>query len=553
MNAPHDLTDPAHPRTRFTAPKGERLNVLLVVSDQERGWELYPKGFIDQHTPARAWLRDNGVSFTRYNTPTPICSTARGVIYTGVHSMNNGVWENVPILYASPMRHDVPTLGTLFQDAGYITGYAGKWHLSRMSETPDADEARAINAAIRSYGFMDTDNAEETDGALCGWQHDARTVQRSVAFIDRHKSNDKPWFLAVNFLNPHDIMYYTSGDEMTQSRVSPFPDRSERPPFEDPLYAEDLGYELFENYGSSTFGSRPDAVTEYHLTISEAMGYLDYGDLDVGREMQNYYWNCTRDSDRHLEALLNHLRESGEIDRTVIVFTSDHGELLGVHGMRGKGTFAARESSRVPALVVHPHGQRGIECEALSTHLDIAPTLLGLAGLGMAEVKEKMPMLVGEDLSGLVFDPTAPWLRDDGVLLHWTAILYQDHRGVRQFDKIRAMEPSDRLPAIVELMDRGLRRRGQVRGVYDGRWKFQRYSEPHRTSQPTTFNALLSTHDIELYDTHTDPGEITNLATDPARWQTEIERLNAMVNRLIAREVGTDDGSFVPTFGLALS
>ncbi len=91
MNAPHDLTDLAHPRARFSTPTGERLNVLLVVSDQERGWELYPKGFIEKHAPARAWLRDNGVSFTKYNTPTPICSTARGVIYSGVHSMNNGV------------------------------------------------------------------------------------------------------------------------------------------------------------------------------------------------------------------------------------------------------------------------------------------------------------------------------------------------------------------------------------------------------------------------------------------------------------------------------
>ncbi len=459
----------------------------------------------------------------------------------------------MPILYASPMRHDVPTLGTLFQDAGYITGYAGKWHLSRMTETPDATEAQAVKATIMSYGFMETDNSEETDGAFCGWEHDARTVRRSLAFIDRHKTNDKPWFLAVNLLNPHDVMYYTSGEEMTMSRASPFPDRSARPPFEDPLYAEDLGYELFENYGPSTFGTRPDAVTEYHLTISEAMGYLDYNNLDVGREMQNYYWNCTRDSDRHLKVLLDRLQESGELERTVIVFTSDHGELLGVHGMRGKGTFAARESSRTPAVVVHPRGRKGVECDALSTHIDIAPTLLGLAGIGRAEVNEKMPMLVGEDLSPLVLDEHAAWSRDDGVLLHWTAILYQSHTGVRRFDEIRSMEQQDRLPAIMKLMDDGLRRRGQVRGVYDGRWKFQRYSAPHRTSQPTTFDALLSTHDIELYDTQADPGEINNLAIDPQKWRSDIERLNAMVNRLIRTEVGTDDGSFVPTFGLDLS
>jgi arylsulfatase A-like enzyme len=282
------------------------------------------------------------------------------------------------------------------------------------------------------------------------------------------------------------------------------------------------------------------------------MEYLDYEDLDVGREMQNYYWNCTRDSDRHLKVLLDRLRESGQLERTVIVFTSDHGELLGAHGMRGKGTFAARESSRTPAVVVHPRGRKGVECEALSTHVDIAPTLLGLAGIERDEVRERMPMLVGQDLSSLVLDDNAIWSRDNGVLLHWTAILYQNHKGVKRFAEIRAMEQADRLPAIVQLMDDGLRLRGQVRGVYEGRWKFQRYSAPHRTSQPSTFDGLVSTHDIELYDTQTDPGETNNLAVDPTVWRSDIERLNAMLNKLIAAEVGTDDGSFVPTFGLDL-
>ncbi len=549
MSTTDDLTDPSHPRARFTRPDGRRLNVLLIVSDQERGWELYPHGFLDTHAPARTWLRDNGVSFNRYNTPTPICSTARGVIYTGAHSMVNGVWENVPLPFASPLSHHVPTLGTLFQDAGYVTGYTGKWHLSHLDESAPAGD---VAATIRSYGFTESATTEEVDGALVGWQHDARTVEQSVDFIERNRSGDTPWFLATNLLNPHDIMYYTSGDEMTRSRVSPFPDRSVRPPIEDPLYARDLGYDLFENYGPATFGDRPPAVSEYHLTISEAMGYLDYSDADVGREMQNYYWNCTRDSDRHLQVLLDHVRASGLLDDTMIVFTSDHGEMLGAHGMRGKGTFAARETARVPAVVVHPDGRPGVECDALATHVDMAPTMLALAGIDIGEVREQMPMLVGHDLSGPVFDADAPVVRDDGVLFHWTAILYQDHRNVRRFDAARRMEPADRLPAVVEMMDEALRLRGQMRGVYDGRWKFQRYSAPHRTCQPTTFDALIDTHDLELYDTERDPGETDNLAADPMTCRNEIEQMNAMLNRLIAAEVGVDDGSFVPTFGLDL-
>jgi arylsulfatase len=550
---PADLTDPAHPRARLQPASRRPLNVLLIVSDQERGWELYPPGFIERHCPARTWLAANGVQFGAHITPTPICSTARGIIYTGVHSMANGVWDNVPLLYASPLRHDVPTLGTMFQDAGYVTGYAGKWHLSRMSEEPDAAEAAAINATIRSYGFGETANAEETDGALAGWTQDGRTVQRSLDFIGRHRHGERPWFLAVNLLNPHDVMYYTSGEAMTRSRVSPFPDRSARPPVEDPLYAADLGYELAGPYGPATFGRRPEAVREYHLTISEAMGYLDYDDLDAGREMQNYYWNCTRDSDRHLATLLDQLRTSGELDRTVVVFTSDHGELLGIHGMRGKGTFCARESARVPLVVVHPDGPGGVTCSALSSHVDLAPTLLGLAGVHRTEVVEQLPMLVGADLSAAALDPSAAPDRPDGLLLHWTAILYQDHRNVARFAQIREMAPAERLPAVQALMDTGLRKRGQMRGVYDGRWKFQRYSEPHHRGRPDTVDRLLTTHDVELYDTATDPEETTNLAADPAAWRGELDRLNGMLNRLIDREVGRDDRAFVPTFGLSFA
>jgi arylsulfatase A-like enzyme len=140
------MSSRTQPVANFT-PHGDQLNVLFIVSDQERGWHLYPTGFFDTYTPARAWLRDHGVHFTGFNTPTPICSTARGLIYSGLHSMNNGVFDNVPLPYASPLRTDVATLGTAFMDAGYLTGYAGKWHLSRMHEqVTDSAEAQANNA-----------------------------------------------------------------------------------------------------------------------------------------------------------------------------------------------------------------------------------------------------------------------------------------------------------------------------------------------------------------------------------------------------------------------
>jgi arylsulfatase A-like enzyme len=541
--------DKTHPRARLNPKTGKRYNVLFVFSDQERDWSLYPDGFIDKHTPARAWLRDNGTRFTRFNTPSPICSTARGMVYSGVHSQNNGVWDNVPILYASPLSRDVPTLGTMFQDAGYITGYAGKWHLSRMSESPDEAEAQEINATIKSYGFMETDNRQEVDGPITGWKYDERTVAQSLGFVKRRATDEAPWFLAVNLLNPHDIMYYTANDAMTASRVSEFPDKSARPPIEDPLYKEDLGYELTQNYGPTTFGTRPNAVVEYGKAFSESMGHMPYDDLAAGREMQNYYWNCTRDSDRHLKTLLDGLRASGALEDTIIVFTSDHGELLGTHGLRGKGTGAYRESSHVPALIVHPAGNKGGTNDAILGHTDWAPTLLALAGVNPDDLFAQLPMLVGRDFSSLVFDPAAIWSRgQDGMLLHWTSIAFAEHRNVRRFSEALKINGPKRMLEIKSMLDEGLKNRSQMRGIYDGRWKFSRYCSPLDMSQPGSFDALMSSHDIELYDTQSDPGEVQNLATQAPAMRGEIERLNASLNRLIAKEIGKDDCGFLPPF-----
>jgi arylsulfatase A-like enzyme len=532
-------------------PLGDRLNVLFVVSDQERGWHLFPEGFFDAHAPARVWLRDNGVHFTNVHTPTPICSTARGVIYTGLHSMNNGVFDNVPLPYATPLRSDVATLGTAFMDAGYVTGYAGKWHLSRMRETvDDVAEAERNNATIRSYGFMETELREETDGALTGWRYDVRTVDHASRFIARHGTGDAPWMLAVNLLNPHDIMYYTAGDEMTASRVSQFPDVSARPPIEDPLYAQDLGYDLTEHYGTSTFVDRPSAVDQFRRTFEEAMGHMPYDDLDAGREMQNYYWNCVRDSDRHLHRLLGTLRDTGQLDRTIIVFTSDHGEMLGTHGMRGKGTTAFREAITVPGVVVHPHGRRGVEHATLLSHTDWMPTLLALAGVPAHQVHEQLPALVGHDFSAAVFDDGLPARPAGAMLLHWTSLAYVEHRNVRKFDAIRKLPADERPAQLMELMSAALDNRSQMRGVFDGRWKFQRYGSPLHLTPPSTFDELLSDWDVDLYDTESDPGEVRNLAAHPEEWRDQIVELNRRVNDLIAAEVGVDDAAYNPLLGL---
>ncbi len=539
------------PRGRFERPSGKRYNILFVLSDQERAWNMYPSGFIDRHTPARAWLRDNGVNFMAFQTPNALCSPARGVIASGAHSPMNGLWDNTPLPYSTPLNPSRPTIGTLLQDAGYITGYAGKWHLSHTPNEEKATEAdrQAFNQTIKNYGFTETEVVTETDGPLAGREHDGRTVDQALAFLKRRQSGQEPWFLSVNLLNPHDIMFYTSGDAMTKSRVSQFPDASARPPIEDPLFAEDLGYPLTDNFGPQTFGDRPPGVREFGLSFSEALGHFPYDDAAAGREMQNFYWNCTRDCDRQLARLLDAVRASGQMDDTIIVFTSDHGEILGTHGQRGKGTGVFREQCHVPAIIIHPEASKGLEVKTPLSHVDWVPTLLSLAGVREKDLKAQMPMIVGQDFSSLILDPKANHPRNNaGVLLTWTSLVFQNHKNVRAFDKARRKSVLERPLAMRELMQQGLPKRGQMRGIYDGRWKFARYSSPVEMSVPKDMAALRAGYDLELYDTENDPAELVNLAASPEAAAATITTLNQRLNRLIAQEIGIDDGSFIPLF-----
>jgi arylsulfatase len=533
------------PRPRFDlrADAKTKLNVLLILSDQERDWSLTPAGFVERHCPGRQWLIERGVRFTKAVTPTQFCSMARGVVYSGAHSQTNGVWENVPIPYATDMRRDIPTLGSLFADAGYVTGYVGKWHLSKIENRP----AEEVNADIKSYGFMDTEVNSETDGANIGLERDGTTIAEALRFLGKHAKGGRPWFLPVNLLNPHDIMYYTANDAMTASRVLDFPDRSVRPPT-DGLYAENLGYDVFGPWGPGSLSKKAPAAREYGLAYEAAMGRMPYDDLNAAREFQNYYWNCIRDSDRHLMTLLQALEASGELDRTVILFTSDHGEYLGAFGLRGKGVTPYREASHIPFVVVHTDGRNGVSAADPVSLIDVAPTLLSMAGVDRERLRGVAPALPGIDVSTPVLTGAPSPRAERGALLHWTSLAFQDSNTPHRFKDVFKMSMPWRVPAMLNaLRQSDWSKRGQMRAIYDGRYKFARYFAPDNYHSPKEWNTLSTRNDLELFDTASDPGETVNLAADPGQ-RALVLSLNARLNDLTAAEIGPDDGGFLPFF-----
>src|ERR1051325_3781348 len=106
---------------------------------------------------------------------------------------------------------------------------------------------------------------------------------------------------------------------------------------------------------------------------------------------QNYYFNCIRDVDQHIGAMLEALTRLGHAHNTIVVVTADHGEQAGAHGgMLGKGADVYKETVRVPLIVRHPD-TRGGASDALVGGIDLVPTLLGFAGLSDAERAQRYP------------------------------------------------------------------------------------------------------------------------------------------------------------------
>ena len=112
----------------------------------------------------------------------------------------------------------------------------------------------------------------------------------------------------------------------------------------------------------------------------------------------NFYLNCIRDVDRHIEVVLDALLASGEADRTIVIMTADHGEMAGSHGLRQKGNLPYDENTHVPLVIAHPDFVGCTSTDTLASAVDIAPTLLAFAGLSEDDIAQQCPELGGHSL-----------------------------------------------------------------------------------------------------------------------------------------------------------
>ncbi|MCL2421302.1 MAG: sulfatase-like hydrolase/transferase [Defluviitaleaceae bacterium] len=343
-------------------------NILLITTDQQRFDTIQALGNQHIYTPHLNWLVDEGVSFTRCYADSPICMSSRATIMTGTHGYTNGLTGNND--NCIPMR-DRPTLPGVLTANGYQTRAQGKMH---------------FNPIRANYGFEHMELPLDYYRNLAGGPHVPKghgvgeneiepvistvdevrsatywTVDRSIDFMET-RDDTRPFFLWTSFAKPH-------------------------PPF-DPSYNY---WSLYQNKTlpapitgdwSADPSTRPQGFYSSAYTLNNGHRMSEEQMMDSKRA----YYACITQIDYTLGLLFARMREMGLMENTWIIFTADHGDMMGDHGLFAKSVFL-EGSAHIPMIVRPPvanwtHGPlQGKRCHSLVTLADVMPTVLSLAGI----------------------------------------------------------------------------------------------------------------------------------------------------------------------------
>lgn len=542
--------------TSAPAPATGSYNILFILTDQERYFrpgELPP----DYRLPGHERLARSGSVFENHQINSCVCTPSRSVLYTGRHIQHTKMFDNTNFPWISSLSTEIRTLGHLLRDAGYYTAYKGKWHLTKEFETVNelGSPTQIFTREMEAYGFSDYfgvgDIIAHDRG---GYLHDGITSAMGVSWL-RGKGKDlsaegKPWFLAVNLVNPHDVMFLNT-DRPGETLQARHMIGHIRPEPAHPLYAKQWNFDLPASYRQPLNApGRPAAHADYMRAHDGLVGNIANDDWRW-RRRHNYYLNCLRDADRNIVPLLDELDALGLASNTIIVLTADHGDLDGAHRLHAKGATAYREQNNVPLIVVHPAHAGGRRCKAVTSHVDIAPTLVNLSAASADRKAAITKDLPGKDISPLLNAPHEAGhaaLRN-GALYCYNMFAYIDGDFM---DKAVALltQPDGKAKVQAAAKDGTLRpnlsKRGAIRGVFDGRYQFSRYFSPRQHNRPTSLEALFQLNDVELYDRERDPQQIDNLAVDRKRSGELLMAMNDKLNQLIDAEVGEDIGQMLP-------
>jgi arylsulfatase A-like enzyme len=360
------------------APKYKKPNILVIVVDQLRTPQWFPEqATLDSFLPALAALRKNSVSFTRYYTAATACTPARGTLVTGLYSHQNILLDTqlggagVPPIIQSQapnLNPGFPTWGKLLRDNfGYSTWWFGKWHLSNGN-------------SLEPYGFSGgtypSPNGAPGQGLVVdpyivsGGKppQNIQATEQFALWLNSQDAKQAPWCTTISLINPHDIAWYPRGTEQIPAESNPpkvFKDKI--PNFETPVQ----------------LAQKPRLQEAFRRGTNIGAGFLQPEFGEPWLKLLDSYLLFQQFVDSQIGIALKLLQDSPYAKDTIIVFTSDHGEYGGSHGLRGKSGAVYEEAINVPLYVSDPTGQwignSGTERSQLCSSVDIVPLLLTLA------------------------------------------------------------------------------------------------------------------------------------------------------------------------------
>jgi len=471
----------------------ERPNILFIMSDDHAAHAIGAYGGrlakLDP-TPNLDRLAEEGIRLTNAFCTNSICTPARATLMTGQYSHTNGVTT----LHGRVKPED-QTLALRMKAAGYQTAMVGKWHLG---EEPAFDyycvlpgQGSYFNPIMRDSTRGDWPNNERRfAGYDCTHSSDA-IVQTSLQWLKK-RPKDKPFFLMHHFKSPHDNFENAERyDWLYQDVDIPEPESLWRVP--------NYGSEATKGTGTSVSGRNERRNMGHHMFVDPQLKGEAYTRTAYQRYLKKYL-RTVRGVDDGIGRLVDYLNETGELDNTAILYTSDQGFMLGEHDYIDK-RWMYDESLRVPFIVRYPARiKSGSVCDAIVNNVDFAPTLLELAGTAKTDDmqgRSVVPLLEGRVPAGW---PKSTYYR------YWMHMAHHDnpaHYGVRTKD-------------FKLIFFYGLK-----------------LDAPGANAPPTQPG-------WELYDLRNDPHEMNNVYADPA-YAHVVKEMKAELLRLKQETGDTDE------------
>lgn len=575
----------AAPKTPFK-PRGRlrrRPNFLIVMMDEQRYAPFYETAELQAwrlaNLSSQNFLRRNSFEFTHHHIMSVACQPSRASIYTGQYPSLHGIAQTSgaaktaieqDLYWLDPSS--VPTLGNWFRAAGYDTYWKGKWHVSDadLYQPGTYDPLPSYNnqggrdrylediylesGRLEDYGFTGFIGPEphgsnplnSGSSGPGGEGRDEVYAQMSVEELHRLRNADKPWLLVTSFVNPHDITLWGSlalAGDLSQAQGSFY-------------LAQQL---VGSNVPRNLFGPAYDQSTNEDLSTKPVAQKSFVAQYPKGfQPLRNdvhyhrFYYQLQKNVDEQIGKVIRAITaDRTQYRDTVIIYLSDHGEMLGAHGgMFQKWHAAYDEMVRVPFIFHNPELFDGhTTSDIITSHADLIPTMLGLAGLDEVAIgnalkssHSQVRRLVGNDLSGVLLG-----VEDGSTLDKNAAYFMTDDQPFKGLNAVSLAglpyQPVDQ-PNCVETVITYL---PTGPGGAKERWKYSRYwDNPQFWTQPNvqdvqtfipgpvnqpgsvagqrTVKALNPTSgqiappadQFELYNATVDPAELTNLYGNPA-------------------------------------